>query len=138
MQHLNAEELKKLSIFRELLQEEWEAVYALLNRLKIIEGEELIREGDWAHTFFIILSGHFMIHYKDGRAITLNKKGDIIGWSAVISPFRYTANVTALTAGEVLSIEGDRLLELLQANAELGEKLVKKINKMVSRRPAID
>lgn len=137
MHHLDVEELKNLEIFNELLPEEWEAVHALLNHLKVIEGEELIREGDRAHTFFIILRGHFMIHYKDGRAVTLNKKGDIMGWSSVVSPFRYTANVTALTEGEILSIPGDKFLELLQSNAELGEKLVKNINEMVSSRPAV-
>ncbi|MBS3759458.1 MAG: cyclic nucleotide-binding domain-containing protein [Desulfobacterales bacterium] len=138
MHHLDAEELKNLKIFRDLLPDEWTEVYALLNRQKIIEGEQLIREGEQAHTFFIILRGHFMIHYGDGRAVTLNKKGDIIGWSSVIRPFQYTANVTALTAGEVLSIPGDRFLELLQKNAELGDKLVKRVNELVSKRQAID
>ena len=138
MHHLDTEELKNLKIFKQLTPVEWDEVYPLLSRLKILEGEELIREGDEAHTFFIILRGHFMIHYKDGRALTINKKGDIIGWSSVISPFRYTANVTALTEADALSIPGHKFLELIQSNADLGDKLVKTINEMVHHRQSID
>ena len=138
MQQLNEQEVKQLDLFRDLPPEEWAAVYPLLSRMRTIEGEELIREGDRAHTFFIILRGHFMIHYRDGRAITVDRKGDIIGWSTVTSPFRYTANVTSLTGGELLSIPGDRFLELLQSNVYLGEKLVKKINETIHHRQQID
>jgi CRP-like cAMP-binding protein len=138
MHHLNPEELKNLKIFSTLEPEEWNEVYPLLNRIKVIEGEELIRAGTSAHTFFVILHGHFMIHFPDGRALTVNKKGDVIGWSSVISPFRYTANVTALTKGEVLSIPGAKFLELLQSNAELGDKLVKTINELVHNRRRIN
>jgi len=138
MQQLNEQEIKRLDIFRDLSSEEWAEVYPLLNCMRTIEGEDLIREGDRAHTFFIILSGHLMIHYRDGRALTVNQKGDIIGWSTVISPFRYTANVTSLTAGELLSIPGERFLELLQGNASLGEKLIKRINETIHHRQQID
>ncbi len=143
MRQLNAQEtdineIKELGFFRDLLPEEWAEVYALLNHVSTIEGEELIREGDHAHTFFIILRGHFMIHYRDGRALTLNQRGDIIGWSTVISPFQYTANVTSLTEGELLAIPGDRFLELVQGHAALGEKLVKKINETLYHRQSLD
>lgn len=137
MHHLDVGEIKRLHIFRDLLPEEWAQVYPLLKHVWVIEGEQLIREGDRAHTFFIILHGHFMLHFRDGRAITLRKKGDIIGWSSVISPFQYTASVTALTDGDLLAIPGTGFLELLQANAALGEKLIRKINEIKSMRQKI-
>lgn len=137
MEHLDAGKLKQLPFFKDLLPDEWSQVYPLLDRIRAIEGEQLIREGDMARSLFIILRGHFMIHYKDGRAITLNQKGDIIGWSSVISPFQYTANVTALTDGEVLCIQSDRFVELIQGNTALGTKLIKKINEFINTRPRI-
>ena len=134
MHILDAQEIKQLEIFQDLTPEEWGEVYPLLNYIRTIEGEELIREGDRAHTFFVILAGHFMIHYRDGRALTLSWRGDIIGWSTVISPFQYTAAVTSLTKGGLLSIPGGRFLEMVQSNAALGEKLVKKINEALHHR----
>ena len=138
MHLLNTEEIKQLGIFRDLAPGEWAEIYPLLHHVWVIEGEQLIREGDRAHTFFVILNGHFMIHYRDGRAITLNQKGDIIGWSAVMSPFQYTGSVTALTQGDLLAIPGARFLEMLQSNAPLGDKLIKKINEIVQAREAIE
>ncbi|MFW6052730.1 MAG: cyclic nucleotide-binding domain-containing protein [Desulfosalsimonas sp.] len=137
MHHLELGKIKQLPIFRDLLPEEWSQVYPLLDHVRVIEGEQLIREGDRARSLFIILRGHFMIHYRDGRAFTLNKKGDIIGWSSVISPFQYTANATALTEGEVLSLPSEGFVELLQGNTALGTKLIRKINEFINHRPRI-
>ncbi|MBS3756516.1 MAG: cyclic nucleotide-binding domain-containing protein [Desulfobacterales bacterium] len=138
MHLLNIEEIKQLGIFRDLAPDEWAEIYPLLRHVWVIEGEQLIRQGDRAHTFFVILNGHFMIHYKNGRAITLNQKGDIIGWSSVRSPFQYTGSVTALTHGDLLAIPGARFLEMLQSNAPLGDKLIKKINEIAQSREAIE
>jgi len=138
MHLLHIEEIKQLAIFRDLAPEQWAEIYPLLRHVWVIEGEQLIRQGDHAHTFFVILNGHFMIHSRDGRAITLNQKGDIIGWSAVISPFQYTGSVTALTNGDLLAIPGDRFLELLQSNAPLGDKLIKKISEIVQMRETME
>ncbi|MFO7840239.1 MAG: cyclic nucleotide-binding domain-containing protein [Desulfosalsimonadaceae bacterium] len=137
MHLLDPKEIKEFPVFRELSPKQWSEVYPLLHHIWTIEGEELIREGDRAHTFFIILNGHFMVHYNDDRAFTLNQRGEIIGWSSVIRPFRYTANVTSLTNGEMLSLVGAQFLDLLQANASLGDKLVKKINEDIRHRPLI-
>ncbi|MCF8110023.1 MAG: cyclic nucleotide-binding domain-containing protein [Desulfobacteraceae bacterium] len=135
MHHLDSGKIKQLQIFADLLPEEWSQVYPLLDHIRVIEGEQLIREGDRARSLFIILRGHFMIHYRDGKAFTLNKKGDIIGWSAVISPFQYTANVTALTDGDVLCIPSENFVELIQGNTALGTKLIRKINEFINSRP---
>jgi CRP-like cAMP-binding protein len=137
MHHLDTGQIKKLAIFRDLLPNEWDQLSPLLSHVWVIEGEQMIRQGERAHCFFVILRGHFMIHYNDGRAITLNQKGDIIGWSSVSFPSEYTANVTALTKGELLCMSGPEFLELLQSNSGLVEKVLKKINEFIQTRPQI-
>ena len=131
------EEIKSLALFSELTPDEWKEIFPLLHRAWLIEGEQLAQEGEMAHTLDILLKGHLMIHFRDGRAITIERKGDIIGWSSVISPFQYTANVTSLTEGEVLALPGGKFLELLQSNAAIGEKLLKKINETIAQRRSI-
>lgn len=137
MKSPDQEQIKQLSLFRDLASQQWSLVYPLLNRVRVIEAEQLICEGDRAHSFYIILNGHFMIHYKDGSAVSLNQKGDIIGWSSVVTPFQYTANVTALTDGELLCIGGAEFLELIQTDPVLGTKLLEKINESIHSRPHI-
>jgi CRP-like cAMP-binding protein len=134
MKPLDWQEIKQLEIFEDLSPAKWDKLHPLLHPVSILEGEELFREGDRAHTFYIILSGHFMIHYRDGRAVTIDRPGDVIGWSTVVRPFRYTATVTSLTRSDLLSIPGERFFAFLQSDAETGERLIKKINGIIQRR----
>ncbi|MFO7929957.1 MAG: Crp/Fnr family transcriptional regulator [Thermodesulfobacteriota bacterium] len=137
MHHLDTRQIKQLHIFRDLLPNEWEQVYPLLSHVRVIEGEQLLREGERAHSFFVILKGHFMIYKSDGRAMSLRYRGDIMGWSSVTFPFAYTAGATALTDGEVLCISGGEFLELLQSNPALAEKVLRRINEFVNTRQKI-
>ena len=59
-----------------------------------------------------------------------------MGWSTVVYPFSYTGTVTALTDGDVLSISSRDFFQLIQANNVLGEKIMKKINKIAMERRA--
>jgi len=94
----------------------------------------IARRGDCAHTFFIVLSGNFMVSFKRDRAITLHNKGDIMGCSTVVAPFNYTGTATALTDGEALSMPGQELLRLIESNPAMSDKIMKKINEIIEER----
>jgi CRP-like cAMP-binding protein len=126
--------LQGLALFSELNTEEKTAIAEIMQQTKVVEGEVLATRGQTAHTFFVILSGSFMVHFNKGRAFTLHKKGDIMGWSAVVTPFKYTGTMTALTDGEVLYASGESFMRLIQSNADLGDRLMKKINAVVAER----
>jgi len=75
-----------------------------------------------------------MLSFKEERSFTLHNKGNIIGLSTVVTPFRYTATAVALTDGLVLLMQGQEFLRLVQSNSALGDKIMRKINKIVSER----
>jgi CRP-like cAMP-binding protein len=126
--------LGSLDLFAEMKPAELERVQSIALLMQVAEAEILTRIGAPAHNFFIVLSGNFMIVFKDDRAITLHDKGKIMGWSTVFTPFRYKGTTIALTEGEVLSIPGDKLLNLIQSAPALGDKIMKKINTIASER----
>ncbi len=126
--------LKSLDLFPDLNHAELEQIASLMHQIRVTEGEVLMRRDDPAHTFFIILSGNFMIYFKESRAFTLHKKGDIMGWSTVVTPFRYTGTAVALTDGAVLSMPGQEFFRLIQSNSVLGDKIMKIINKIIAER----
>jgi len=64
----------------------------------------------------------------------LHNKGNIIGWSTVVTPFQYRGTAIALTDGLVLSMPGQEFLRLIQSDSTLGDKIMRKINKIVSER----
>lgn len=126
--------LQSLELFQELQPDELDQVSELATAMRITEGEVLTRRNDPAHSFYVVLSGNFMIYFKEGRAFTIHKKGEIIGMATVITPFRYRGTTVALTDGEVLRIPGDKFLETIQNNSSLAEKLMRRINDTLSKR----
>ena len=126
--------LKSLDLFADLNFGELEQIAPLMHLMKVTEGEVLTRKGEPARTFFIILSGNFMLSFKEERSFTLHNKGNIIGLSTVVTPFRYTATAVALTDGLVLLMQGQEFLRLVQSNSALGDKIMRKINEIVSER----
>ncbi len=126
--------LKSLDLFAELNFGELEKIASLMHMMKVAEGEVLTRKGEPARTFFIVLSGNFMLSFKKERSFTLHNKGNIIGWSTVVTPFQYRGTAIALTDGLVLSMPGQEFLRLIQSDSTLGDKIMRKINKTVSER----
>lgn len=126
--------LGSMDLFAGLKSAELEQVQAIAHPIQVAEAEILTRIDAPARNFFIILSGNFMIAFRDDRAITLHDKGKIMGWSTVFSPFRYKGTTVALTDSEVVSIQGDKFLSLIQSNAALGNKIMEKITAIASER----
>ena len=131
---IDPQEVRQLKLFADLPAEQWDLLLPLLIQTRVIEGEELIRQGSRADWLFVVLKGHFMIHRNDGRCITVNKKGDVLGWYSAVSPHRYTANVTALTDGLVLCVNAEKLRALLHDDPRLEEALLKRIRENIAHR----
>jgi CRP-like cAMP-binding protein len=126
--------LLELSLFEKMDKESLEKISQMMHPMDVQEGEMLTRKGDVAHSFYIILSGSYMVSFDEGRAFTLHRKGQIIGWSSVVSPFKYTGTAVALTRGEVLSLSSESFRELLQKDSRISELLMLKISAIVSER----
>lgn len=131
---IDAKQLESLDIFSDFNSKEIEKINALAHYQRVMEGEILLCRGDHAKTFYVTLSGNFMIYFKDNRAFTLHNQGEIIGWSSILAPFQYTGTAVALTEGKLLAVEGNELLGLIQSDAVIGDKLMKKINPIVAER----
>ena len=126
--------IDSLNLFEDLSRAELEEIASLMCRIKVTEGEVMTRQGDQAHSIFILLSADFMVFFKEGRSYTLHNKGDIVGLSAAVIPFCYTGTAVALTDGVVLSMPGQELLRLIESNPVLGGKIMKKIDQIISAR----
>ena len=129
--------LKPLDFFVDFNQLELEAFAAVLKSRTVGAEEVLIKRGTPALTFFIILSGTYEVSFEGNRSIVLERIGEVMGWSTVVHPFHYLGTVTAKKDGEVLEISSRDFFEVIQGNNALGEKIMKKIDKIASERRAI-
>jgi CRP-like cAMP-binding protein len=128
------DELKKYEILADLDPAELKFLAAMGGATHAREGEVLIQAGLPARTLYILQEGDLMVAFPDGRAITLHKSGGVVGWSALVSPTRYTASVTCLTDCTLIAFPGSELLRLVQRNVAIGTKIMRNISKVLSRR----
>ncbi|WP_373501732.1 Crp/Fnr family transcriptional regulator [Desulfococcus sp.] len=126
--------LETIDLFEGLGNQDLDALAALLKPMRVKEGEVLMRMGDSAQNFYVILSGSFMIFFKDGKAFTLHEKGDVIGMSTMLEPFNYRGTTVALTDGEVLIVSGDPFNELIRGSARAGEVIMRRLNDVITQR----
>jgi CRP-like cAMP-binding protein len=120
--------IEGIDLFDGLSSEEQDDILAVIYSMRVLEGEQVTREGDPAQNFYIVLSGSFMLHVDDGRALTIRERGGIMGISSVIGPVGHRISVTALTDGAVLVIPGDDLQRLIALHSGLGQKIISRIN----------
>ncbi len=128
------EELTKYDIFLEFAPGELAELAMIAEMVKAGEGEVIIQEGTPPSTFYVIDQGNIMVVFGDGRALTLHGAGEIIGWSALIYPIRYTASVVCLTDSTFVAFPAGKLLGLVQHNKALGTKLKQRILQRVVNR----
>jgi CRP-like cAMP-binding protein len=134
---IDAHILKPIDFFVDFKQNELETFAAALKSRTVEAGEVIIEQGTPALTFFIILSGTYEVTFEGGRSNILERMGEVMGWSTVVHPFHYIGTVTAKKDGEVLEISSRNFFELIQGDNALGEKIMKKIDKIASERRTI-
>ena len=128
------DQLKKYEILAELDPAELKFLSAMAEAIHAREGEVLIQAGLPARTLYILQEGNLMVAFPDGRAITFHKAGRVVGWSALVSPTRYTASVTCLTDCTLITFPGSELLRLVQRNVAIGTKIMRNISEVLKRR----
>jgi thioredoxin reductase (NADPH) len=92
------------------------------------EGEVLIEEGESIVPFFVVTAGQIEIVRPAGiteTPIVIHGPGGFTGEANMISGRRALFRARALEAGEVIELTRDRLLTLVQTDAELSEILMR-------------
>jgi len=129
-----AHELRKYDIFLDLEPSELAALARIADMVHAIEGETIIAQGQPARTFYVMDQGNLMVAFKDGRALTLHGRGEVVGWSAIIHPTHYTGDVICLTDCSFISFPGSELLRLIQSNSATGTKIMRAVSERVANR----
>lgn len=101
--------------------------------------ETILQEGDKAHKLYILHEGSIAIQirvkkYQDIIISTINEKGALFGWSAVVEPHTYTSTVKCLEETGVVSINGEELEKVFTSDPGLGLTFMKKIAGLIDSR----
>jgi CRP-like cAMP-binding protein len=98
---MNAARVRDVPIFRHLSQSELERIAGWLQIASVPEGHHIVREGAFAHEFFLIEDGEAAV-LEDGERIAMLGPGDFFGEIGLIETGRRTASVVATTPMDVI------------------------------------
>lgn len=101
-------------------------------------GDVIFREGEPAHSFYLIRTGKVALQLVSYRAepftvLTLDQ-GEIIGSSWLFPPYRWKLTATALEVARVISIDGAKLRARCEADHDLGYALMKQFAQIIGDR----
>ena len=88
--------LRRVPLFAECQGEPLELIMRLADEVDVADGYTLMRQGDIAQEFFLIVTGNVRIE-RDGQTVATLGAGDFLGEIALLSEGRRTA--TAVTEG---------------------------------------
>ncbi len=100
-------------------------------------GEQLFREGDAADTFFVLRSGRVALEMRTPTgAVVLDtaEQGEVVGWSWLVPPYRWTFDARALEETSVVAFDGACLRGKCQADPALGFDLLQRVVQVMSGR----
>lgn len=132
-----AEVLSQTRFFGDLSETQLEQVSALAEIHECREGVPIYRIGEPAQNVYVLVRGMVrMALGYDGRNASAGdvlRRGEVFGWAA-LTPHcnRRLATATCLTPCTFLSINGERLLEMMEQDHTLGYRLMTQLSNLIT------
>jgi CRP-like cAMP-binding protein len=120
--------LRRVPLFADLNRREVEKIARLFKERRFSAGETVVREGSGGAAFFLIDSGEAAVSVGGKERGTL-EPGDYFGEIALIDEGARTASITATSDLVCYGLTFWDFRPLVQANAEIGWKLLQSLAK---------
>jgi CRP/FNR family transcriptional regulator, cyclic AMP receptor protein len=130
--------LRQHPFLHELSDEHMKTLLGCASNVRFAEGSYLIREGQLANTFFLIRGGRVAVEVdvsgKGGLRIQTAGPGEVLGWSWLISPYRWHFSGVAVADTRAVALDGECLRRKCEADPVLGYELLKRLSQVMERR----
>jgi MFS family permease len=118
-----------LSVFAGVPEAHLTAAFARGLELDVPAGQVVIRQGEPADRFYLIVDGSFEVTQAaepgaPQAVLRLMGADEVFGEIGLLTAAPRTATVTAATAGRLVALDGPHFLELVGTGAELGPRLL--------------
>ncbi|MDH3762934.1 MAG: cyclic nucleotide-binding domain-containing protein [Gammaproteobacteria bacterium] len=107
-------------------------------KMRIKDGEALFKQGERADKFYLLRSGQVSIQVPAlmGPTLEIQTLGEdqILGWSWLISPYRWSFQARAIEDSEVIEFDGSAILARCEQDPAFGYELFKRFAALMSER----
>lgn len=130
--------IRKFSCFRDMTDEQVQLIAKISNSVCYPSNYVLFKEGEDGKILYLLIDGDVEIFYTtdkdDLHKVDTVSSEEIVGCSAMVPPFVYTATVQALNDVEVLEIGTQELRQLIDQDPQLGLKFQEYLIQILSDR----
>ena len=139
------ERLQSNELFEALTEDELSTLSPLCSEFVAAEDATIFAEGRNSSRVYVITEGQIALqrairvpHATRSRRTTvaLCRTGDVVGWSALVEPYRYTLSAVAWDSSRLISIDAKMLRKALDMYPEMGFKVMKSLSGVMGRRLA--
>jgi CRP-like cAMP-binding protein len=130
--------ISQVEILRGLSKEQREQVRSLGRIEQYDNGVTIFTEGQGAKKIYLVEDGRVAVESQVVRGmrlpISILYPGQAFGWSALVSPYLYTATVTTLYKTRVIAIDHESLSALMKSDLSLGFTIMDNVASIVASR----
>jgi CRP-like cAMP-binding protein len=106
--------------------------------VKFADDHYLIREGEVADTFYLIRSGRVALEVDSSERgsfrIQTIGPGEVLGWSWLISPYRWHFSGVAVTEIRAFALDGKCLRTKCENDHDFGYEMLQRLAQVMERR----
>ena len=107
-------------------------------KIRIKDGDALFKQGERADKFYLIRSGQVVVQVPAlmGPTLDVQTLGEdqILGWSWLISPYRWSFQARAVVDSELIEFDGSAILARCEEDPKFGYELFKRFAALMSER----
>ena len=121
-----------------LTEDHMHTLIGCASNVRFEEGATIIREGEIANTFFLIRTGRIALEIDvPGRGairVQTAGPGEVLGWSWLISPYRWHFSAVAVVETRAIALDGECLRNKCESDPGFGYDLLLRLAQVMERR----
>jgi CRP/FNR family cyclic AMP-dependent transcriptional regulator len=126
------------SFFHGMAEQHLKFIAGCANNARFPEGQLIFREGDEANHFYFVREGliaiELMIPPRGFTTVQTVGEGEMLGWSWLLSPYRWHFTGRALEPTRALTFDGKCLRTKCEEDHDLGYEVLKRFTHIISER----
>jgi CRP-like cAMP-binding protein len=130
--------LRQHPFLHNVADEHMQTIVGCASNVRFAEGAYLIREGEIANKFFLIRSGRVALEIdvsgRGGLRIQTVGPGEVLGWSWLISPYRWHFNGVAVMDTRVIALDAECLRNKCENDKHFGYEMLKRLAVVMEKR----
>ncbi len=118
--------------------EHMQTLIGCASNVRFADDSTIIQEGQVANKFYLIRSGRVALQMdvpgKEPLRIQTVGPGEILGWSWLISPFRWHFSGVVVLETRAIALDGECLRNKCEKDPTFGYEMLKRLSRVMERR----